>query len=167
MWIDTEFNEYRGALISMALVAENGSEWYGVRFCHDPGFWVREHVMPVLGQSPQQDEDLVQELRHFLAQFDACDIIADWPEDISHFCNFLVTGPGERIDTPPLSFEIQRDLPNTADISAVPHNALEDARALARAATANRKWCKPCRQTGMVHCSDPENCGGPWDSHVR
>ena len=32
LWIDTEFNEYRGALISMALVAEDGREWYGVRF---------------------------------------------------------------------------------------------------------------------------------------
>jgi len=27
MWIDTEFNEYRGALISLALVAEDGREW--------------------------------------------------------------------------------------------------------------------------------------------
>jgi hypothetical protein len=41
LWIDTEFNEYRGALISMALVAEDGREWYGVRFCDDPGWWVR------------------------------------------------------------------------------------------------------------------------------
>ena len=33
LWIDTEFNEYKGALISLALVAEDGREWYGVRFC--------------------------------------------------------------------------------------------------------------------------------------
>jgi hypothetical protein len=44
-WIDTEFNEYHGALISLALVAEDGREWYGVRYCDDPGWWVREHVM--------------------------------------------------------------------------------------------------------------------------
>ena len=25
------------------------------------------------------------------------------------------------------------------------------------------KRCEPCRATGAVHCSDPENCGGPWD----
>ena len=27
LWIDTEFNEYRGALISLALVAEDGRDW--------------------------------------------------------------------------------------------------------------------------------------------
>ena len=28
-----------------------------------------------------------------------------------------------------------------------------------------RKRCEPCRQTGLIHCSDPSNCGGPWDEH--
>jgi hypothetical protein len=27
------------------------------------------------------------------------------------------------------------------------------------------KRCEPCRATGAVHCSDPANCGGPWDDH--
>lgn len=22
--------------------------------------------------------------------------------------------------------------------------------------------CGACRETGAIHCSDPENCGGPW-----
>jgi hypothetical protein len=22
--------------------------------------------------------------------------------------------------------------------------------------------CEACRETGAIHCSDPENCGGPW-----
>jgi len=30
-------------------------------------------------------------------------------------------------------------------------------------AAMQMKRCEPCRATGMVHCSDPENCGGPWD----
>lgn len=25
------------------------------------------------------------------------------------------------------------------------------------------KYCKGCREAGAVHCSDPANCGGPWD----
>jgi len=133
MFIDTEFNEYKGALISMALVTEDGREWYGVRFCDDPGFWVKEHVMPVLSKKPERDSDLKKLLQCWLMQFESCHIIADWPEDISHFCNFLITGPGERIKTPPLSFEIRSDLPNTATISRIPHNALEDAIALAKA----------------------------------
>jgi hypothetical protein len=30
-------------------------------------------------------------------------------------------------------------------------------------AAVQRKRCEPCRATDAVHCSDPENCGGPWD----
>lgn len=25
------------------------------------------------------------------------------------------------------------------------------------------KRCKACNEADMSHCSDPENCGGPWD----
>ncbi len=28
------------------------------------------------------------------------------------------------------------------------------------------KCCEPCRSTGLFHCSDPANCGGPWDDHA-
>ena len=24
--------------------------------------------------------------------------------------------------------------------------------------------CEACRATGAIHCSDPGNCGGPWDT---
>lgn len=27
------------------------------------------------------------------------------------------------------------------------------------------KRCIPCREVGALHCSDPSNCGGPWDEH--
>jgi hypothetical protein len=56
-------------------------------------------------------------------------LVADWPEDIQHFCELLITGPGLRLDTPPLTIEIRRDLDA---VSALPHNALEDARAIKR-----------------------------------
>ena len=131
-WLDTEFNEFRGALISMALVADDGREWYEAIPCKNPGPWVAQNVMPIIGKTPLRDRlELALSLRDFLRQFETVHIVADWPEDISHFCNALIVGPGQRIDTPPLSFEVRRDLPNTADISLIPHNALEDARALA------------------------------------
>lgn len=136
IWIDTEFNEYHGALISMALVAEDGREWYGVRFCDDPGWWVREHVMPQLLQQPERDADLRTGLAEFLGQFDAVHIVSDWPGDIAHFCNFLEYAPGDRIGPDTMTFEVRRDLPDTATTSAIPHNALEDARALAKARAA-------------------------------
>jgi len=134
LWIDTEFNEFKGDLISMAIVSSEGHEWYEVLPCANPGPWVAEHVMPILIKTPLRDGiELAHSLARFLAQFQYCHIIADWPEDISHFCNALIIGPGLRVDTPPLILEIRRDLPNTSDISALPHNALEDARSLALA----------------------------------
>ena len=38
--------------------------------------------------------------------------------------------------------------------------ALTGLRAAMDAAAYTR--CEPCRETGLVHCSDPLNCGGPW-----
>jgi hypothetical protein len=133
-WLDTEFNEFRGELISMALVAEDGREWYEVLPCPNPRSWVAQHVMPILGKNPLNNQlEMSWSLCAFLSQFGHIHIIADWPEDIAYFCGVLITGPGQRIETPPTTFEIDRDL--DAAISAVPHNALEDARAMFRLRT--------------------------------
>jgi hypothetical protein len=61
----------------------------------------------------------------------APEIVADWPEDIAQFSNLLITGPGEMVPVPPLTLHLI-PLPgfSTAANSAVPHNALHDARAL-------------------------------------
>lgn len=126
LWIDTEFNEFKGALISMALVDEAGREWYEVLPCKKPGAWVAEHVIPILGKSPVSVQLMQRGLQAFLRQYDAIHIIADWPEDLQHFCELLITGPGMRIDTPPLTMEVRREL---AGVSELPHNALADARA--------------------------------------
>lgn len=140
LYLDTEFNGFQGALISLALVAEDGREFYEVLPCENPEPWVAQHVMPVLNkavihyQLVEPHIVLAYALSHFLHQFDEVHIVADWPEDISHFCQALIVGPGRRVDTPPLTLEVRRDLPNTAEVSAVPHNALEDARALRLAA---------------------------------
>lgn len=128
IWLDTEFNEFRGALISMALVSEDGRDWYCALDCPNPGAWVAEHVMPIIGIGPVSKHVFAASLQRWLMQFDVVHVIADWPEDISHFCQALIVGPGVRINTPPLTMEVRRDL----DIvpSAIPHNALEDARAI-------------------------------------
>jgi hypothetical protein len=142
LWLDTEFNGFRGELISMALVADDGSEWYEVLPCDRPIKWVAKRVMPILGKQPIHEQRghaeqlMAVSLGRWLRQFDQVQVLADWPEDISHFCRSLIVGMGERVDTPPLSFVLRTDLPPTADSSAVPHNALEDARALARSGMA-------------------------------
>jgi hypothetical protein len=127
LYLDCEFNEFKGELISMALVAEDGSEWYEVLPCENPGAWVKHHVMPILNKKPVVDGAAFSaSLRAFLFKFDSIHIIADWPEDIAHFCESLIVGPGRRIGTPPLTMEIIRvDAP-----SKLPHNALADARGI-------------------------------------
>jgi hypothetical protein len=123
LFLDCEFNEFKGALISMALVSEAGHEWYEVLPCENPGPWVAQNVMPILGKPAVSVEDMQRSLWQWLAQFESVHIVADWPEDIAHFCNALITGPGRRLDTPPLTMEVVRI---DAD-SELPHNALADA----------------------------------------
>ena len=151
LWIDTEFNEFRGALISMALVADDGREWYEALPCEQPRPWVAQNVMPFVGKEPLRNGiELALSLCFWLRQFDSVHIVADWPEDIAHFCNALIVAPGQRVDTPPLTFEVRRDLPNTADISKIPHNALEDARSLRLTVMGPNVQVKPARRAGSA-----------------
>lgn len=50
LFIDGEWNSFGGDLISLALVAEDGREWYEVLDCVDPHPWVAENVIPKLGR---------------------------------------------------------------------------------------------------------------------
>ena len=83
----------------------------------DPVLLLREHEHLVLAQYPEP--------------LDALEIVADWPEDIAQFCMLLLKGPGTMVQVPQLIFRIV-EMPgfSTAANSAVPHNALHDARAL-------------------------------------
>lgn len=129
LWIDCEFNEHehRDQLISMALVAETGQEWYEAIPCPNPGAWVAEHVLPIIGKELLRDRLAMSlSLRDFLARWTDVIIVADWPTDIALLCDLLITGPGQRIDTPEMRFELIR----LDGASAQPHNALADARGL-------------------------------------
>ena len=132
IYIDTEFNDFGGELISLAMVDEDGREFYAVLNCANPTPWVAENVIPVLGQRFASLRMLQTRMEAWLAEYPCVHIVADWPEDIAHFCRSLITGPGMRLDTPPLTLEVRRDL--SSEASAIPHNALEDARAIWRAA---------------------------------
>jgi len=128
IFIDCEFNGFRGELISLALVDEVGRHFYEVVHCPNPEPWVREHVIPVLDKRGASLRNLQVHMESWLSVYDSVHLIADWPEDISHFCQSLITGPGDRMNTPPLTMEVRRDL--SSERSAVPHNALEDAIAI-------------------------------------
>ncbi|MDX1532783.1 MAG: hypothetical protein R3230_01095 [Nitrosopumilaceae archaeon] len=134
VWIDTEFNGFQGDLISIGLIAEDGQYLYCVRhetqnMDIDP--WVEEHVMPNLdktlynGGALWKDDFTIQyQLQKFLNSYDGVEIIVDWPEDIKHLCDLMITGPGLMINTPPMTFTLDRSIDGN---SRIPHNAIFDA----------------------------------------
>lgn len=138
LWIDCEFNEFGGDLISMALVAEDGQEFYEVLNLENDekyGSWVFANVVPYLNKDPITKEAFQRKLWMFINQWEEIHIISDWPDDIKYFCASLITGPGMAINTPlKMTLQIDREL-NTLT-SAILHNALEDARAI------RRSWLK-------------------------
>jgi hypothetical protein len=139
-FLDTEYNGFGGALLSLALVPEDGGEeFYVTLHCGDPiESWVERHVVPFLDSVPENLKgprlprgDAADALARWLAHDSAPDIVADWPEDLSQLSMLLVTGPGRMVPVPALTL---RFVPlhgfSTAANSRVPHNALHDARAL-------------------------------------
>lgn len=139
--VDCEFNGYRGPLISMALIAEDGRSTYlGIKnevpIATDP--WVWENVMPLIDKARipikwGSHYDAAKELEKFFAGDENPVVIADWPDDIRHFCETILVGPGEMIDLPGVTFEVVRidSYPCSAP-EAIQHNAWWDAWALMR-----------------------------------
>ena len=131
LFLDTEFNGFQGELMSMALVPEDPTkeEFYvELEFKGQLDPWVKENVVPHMFLSPVSKSDFQFLLKHYLYENGPCTIVADWPDDIRHLCESLITGPGEclwplRNITFDLDFNIKYN-------SEVPHNALWDARAI-------------------------------------
>ena len=138
-FLDTEYNGWGGALLSLALVPDHGEELY-LTLDWDVALeqWVERNVVPYLDMVPENlvsprlsRADAARAIAHYLAGDDNPLILADWPEDIALFNSLLLTGPGTMVEVPPLTFQF---VPlagfSTAANSKVPHNALHDARAL-------------------------------------
>ena len=138
-FLDTEYNGWGGALLSLALVPDDGEElyltldWAGAL---DP--WVERNVIPYLDTVPEPlvsprrgRPDAARTIAHYLAGDPDPTIVADWPEDIAQMSMLLLTGPGTMVEVPPLTFRfVALSGFSTAANSKVPHNALHDARAL-------------------------------------
>lgn len=127
VWIDTEFNEGRGALISIALVADDGREFYEVLGCDNPTPWVKQWVMPILNKDAILLETLRERMWVWLHEYKSIELIADHPADVGYFCDLLLLdNKGTWMRLPKLTVTIQP----MKYRSALPHNALEDAKAL-------------------------------------
>jgi hypothetical protein len=137
-FLDTEFDGFGGALISLALVAEDGAYLYLATECETPTDWVRDNVMPIVtvpGAVPtfiDPNEFGVAIATWLQFRNDPSPVIvADWPDDIRYFCQALIVGPGQMVNIPRLQFQMVRvDSYPTTLKGAVQHNALWDARAL-------------------------------------
>jgi hypothetical protein len=138
-FLDTEYNGIGGALLSLALVPDDGDELY-LTFKTDEAIveWVERHVVPYLDTVPEQlscprltRKDAAHALERYLRHDEEPLIFADWPEDIAQFCNLMITGEGDMVEIRDATFRL---VPmtnfSTAANSKVPHNALHDARAL-------------------------------------
>jgi hypothetical protein len=138
-FLDTEYNGWGGALLSLALVPDEGEELYlTLDWTGTLEEWVERNVVPYLDAvaqslvSPRMSRaDAALAVTHYLAGDPDPVIVADWPEDIAQLSMLLVTGPGIMAEVPGLTFRFQPLSGfSTAANSKVPHNALHDARAL-------------------------------------
>ena len=138
-FLDTEYNGWGGALLSLALVPDDGEELYvTLDWDGQVDEWVERNVVPYLDMVPDDlvsprlgRTDAARAVAHYLAGDRDPVIVADWPEDIALFNSLLLTGPGTMVEVPPLTFRfVELSGFSTAANSKVPHNALHDARAL-------------------------------------
>jgi hypothetical protein len=139
-FLDCEYNGFGGALLSLALVPEDGGEeLYLTLDCAGPiEPWVERNVMPYLDQVPDAlrlprvgRDAAAQAIAMYLAQDREPEILADWPTDIELLCGLLSVTPGRMVAIPDLRLRLLRlGGFSPAENSAVPHNALHDARAL-------------------------------------
>lgn len=141
-YLDTEFNGHGGGLVSLALVSQwvddyrqppghkKDFRWYAARrLSAQPVPWVAENVMPVLRTHILSDQVFRYEFQQFIERFLIPEIVCDWHMDAVHFCGLL---QGEDYASSldfPCTIRILKT-PEGQPISAVPHNALEDAIAL-------------------------------------
>ena len=138
-FLDCEYNGFGGALLSLAVVPEDGVEELYLTFdCGDPiEPWVERNVLPFVGQvpdalklSPMGREQAAQAIAMYLGQDPEPEILADWPTDIELFCGLLTFAPGRMVAIPETRFRLLNlGAFSPAENSAVPHNALHDARA--------------------------------------
>ncbi len=143
LYLDCEFNGYGGNLISIALV--DGSDtslafYYGLRSVGQQAEWVEKNVLPVLDASfmpftPVTHDRLCSLAVAFLrnvASSGWVEVVADHPADFAHL-NQLLDGWSAQNEFKDLPFQLRTLLVHSGELdSAVPHNALEDALALAR-----------------------------------
>ena len=138
-FLDCEYNGFGGALLSLALVPGDGGEELYLTFdCPGPiQPWVERNVLPYLDQVPDAlrlprvgREQAAHAIAMYLGHDLDPEILADWPTDLELLCGLLSFAPGQMVAIPETRFRLLNlGTFSPAENSAVPHNALHDARA--------------------------------------
>lgn len=126
--LDVEFSDDQ--LLSLALVSEQGHILYlAIDTKPKLNEWVEANVWPIILEGHPilaPVEEWAEIIEAFIE--DDSTIYVDWPIDIKHFCDIMITGPGTMINIHNITFVMKRINAR----SVLPHNALADARGLAR-----------------------------------
>ena len=117
-FLDTEYNGIGGALLSLALVPDDGDELYLTLKTDEPLARVgaaacralsrhgaRAALLPAADAATMRRDALERYLRHDEEPL----IVADWPEDIAQFCNLMITGPGDMVELRNVTFRLGAD----------------------------------------------------------
>ena len=133
-YVDTEFNGSGGQLISIGIVRQDGAQFYQELVMHQlPQPWIKENVLPLLTRKPVARAVCTGNLQRFLTldQPVSHTFVVDWPEDLVHLGNLMVTDYLKRCG-PRCWRAVLLHLPgfHAADHSKRPHHALDDAEAL-------------------------------------
>ncbi|MNL05274.1 hypothetical protein D3C87_1258610 [compost metagenome] len=125
-FIDFEFNGKGGEILSAAIVTEAGDEWYEVMEYDAATLvpWVVENVIPNLGKEPVAPLAFYASFAEFIRKFGYIEFYFNAHADRRYLDVLLAT-----VENPPLHRCI-RDGFMSAKHSAIPHNALADARAI-------------------------------------
>ena len=98
LYLDCEWNGPDGQLLSLALVSDDGEEFYEVLpLCETPHPWVALHVLPALRREPVGAETFRARLKDYLWKYERLDVIADYPEDLTRFLRTLQICPNDMI----------------------------------------------------------------------
>jgi hypothetical protein len=127
-FLDCEFNGFGGELMSMALVSEADDEFYEVLEIdgeYEP--WVAENVVPYLGKPSVFMEEFRSKLFAFLRVHSDVEIVCDWPADALYLMFVMMGADHTETQMIPMTIKMV-DLGELK--SAIPHNALWDARAI-------------------------------------
>jgi len=131
LYLDCEFNGYRGKLISLALYNPNGDHFYEVadyKFYWEPiEPWVIANVLPKLNKEPLDEPYFGLKLREYLLKYPYDTIYSDWPEDFSLLLQ-LLCGPRGLKYVHTLKFELITVEEKAENLNK--HNALNDALTL-------------------------------------